>query len=334
MKEAMFYNKQEGDKVQCLLCPHECVIEKGKSGNCRVRANHNGSLITENYGKISGFHSDPIEKKPLYHYYPGRSILSIGSVGCNLHCKFCQNHEIAQTGVENIRLRELSPDSIVNDAMRLKDNLGIAYTYNEPLVYYEFMRDTALLNKQYGFKNVMVTNGFFMSDPLERMFHFIDAFSVDLKAFTEDFYKKVTLSGLKPVMDSLKRIARSESFFEITNLIVPGLNDKSEDFTEMIKWISGELGENTVLHLSRYFPRYKLSIPPTSSEKISELFEIASNHLNYVYIGNLMTSNGQNTYCPECANSVIERDGYYVRTKGLDINGSCSKCKHRIIEHH
>ena len=196
MKEAMFYTKLDGNKVLCQLCPHECIVEEGKAGNCRVRVNHNGSLVSENYGKISGFHSDPIEKKPLYHYYPGKSILSIGSVGCNLHCRFCQNHEIAQTGVGGINLKELSPDSIVNDAMRLKDNLGIAYTYNEPLVYYEFMRDTALLAKQYGLKNVMVTNGFFMPEPLERMFHFVDAFSIDLKAFTEDFYKKVTLSGL------------------------------------------------------------------------------------------------------------------------------------------
>jgi len=333
VKEAMFYTKLEGNKVQCKLCPHECIIEEGKLGNCRVRANQSGQLISENYGKISGFHSDPIEKKPLYHYYPGKSILSIGSVGCNLHCKFCQNHEIAQTSVKGINLRELSPDSIVNDAMRIKNNLGIAYTYNEPLVYYEFMRDTALLSKQYGLKNVMVTNGFFMPEPLERMFHFIDAFSVDLKAFTEAFYKKVTLSGLKPVKDSLKSIARSGIFFEITNLIVPGLNDNPDDFTEMMKWISEELGENTVLHLSRYFPRYKLSVPPTSSEKIKELYDIAANYLNYVYIGNLTTNTGKNTYCPKCKSLVIERDGYFVNKTGMNNNGQCSKCKHLIINH-
>jgi pyruvate formate lyase activating enzyme len=331
--EALFYNKLDDNKVKCMLCPHQCVLENGQTGNCRVRTNKNGVLIADNYGKISSLHSDPIEKKPLYHYYPGKQILSIGSVGCNLHCKFCQNHEIAQVGTEKIRLRELSPDSIVNDAMRLEENLGIAYTYNEPLVYYEFMRDTALLLKQYGLKNVMVTNGFFMQEPLQRMFHFIDAFSVDLKAFTENFYKKITLSGLKPVKETLKRIAASGKFFEITNLVVPGLNDDKNDFTEMIKWVNGELGDDTVLHLSRYFPRYKLSIPPTSSEKMTELYEIASEYLNYTYIGNLVTNNGQNTYCPTCKSLVIERNAYNTSTTGLNKEGLCTKCKHKIIEH-
>lgn len=334
MREALFYSKLNEKRVECQLCPHNCQLADGVTGNCRVRTNHNGVLYSDNYGKISGFHADPVEKKPLYHFYPGRPILSIGSVGCNLHCKFCQNHEIAQTGVKNIALRELSPDSIVNDAMRLKNNVGIAYTYNEPLVYYEFMRDTSLLLRQYGLKNVMVTNGFFNPEPLERMLNFIDAFSVDLKAFSDDFYKKITKSGLDPVKATLKRIRNSGSFMEITNLIIPGLNDDIQQFTEMIKWIKGELGENTVLHLSKYFPRYKLSIPPTREEKMNELFNVASEHLNYVYIGNLTTLKGQNTYCHICKNLLIERNGYEVNIVGIDNEGSCSSCSHKIIEHH
>jgi pyruvate formate lyase activating enzyme len=333
MKEAMFYIGLSEKKVQCTLCPHQCIIEDGNTGNCRVRTNYDGSLIAKNYGKITGFHSDPIEKKPLYHYYPGKHILSIGSVGCNLHCKFCQNYEIAQTGVNGSRMRELSPDSIVNDAMRLKNNIGIAYTYNEPLVFYEFMRDTALLCKQYGLKNVMVTNGFFMQEPLKRMLHFIDAFSIDLKAFTEDFYKKTTFSELRPVKEALKSIADFGKFFEITNLVIPGLNDDILEFTEMMKWISGELGEDIVLHLSRYFPKYKLSVPPTPTEKILELFEIANEYLDYVYIGNMSTAEGQNTKCPICQTLVIERNGYHTSTIGLDENGNCAKCKHKIVEH-
>ncbi|MDF1547412.1 MAG: AmmeMemoRadiSam system radical SAM enzyme [Bacteroidales bacterium] len=333
MREALFYCKEEDDMVRCELCPHLCLINKGKAGNCRVRVNHNGTLIAENYGKISGFHADPIEKKPLYHYYPGKSILSIGSVGCNLHCKFCQNYEIAQSGVKGIQLKELSPDSIVNDAMRLKNNIGIAYTYNEPFIFYEFMRDTALLAKQYDLKNVMVTNGFFMEGPLESMLNFIDAFSVDLKAFTEEFYKKITKSILEPIKKNLIKINNSGKFLEITNLIIPGLNDDENHFVEMIKWIKNELGENTVLHLSRYFPRYKLSVPATSSEKMTNFYNIAAEHLNYVYIGNLLTLNGQNTHCSKCNNVVISRNGYAVNTEGLDQNGQCLICRNKIIEH-
>ena len=334
MKEALFYSKLEENQVKCELCPHYCVIYDGKTGNCKVRTNFKGILFAENYGKISGFHSDPIEKKPLYHYYPGKSILSMGSVGCNLHCKFCQNHDIAQTGVHGIQLRDLSPDSIVNDALRLKDNIGIAYTYNEPLVFYEFMRDTALLAKQYNLKNVMVTNGFFLPEPLERILLFIDAFSVDLKAFTEDFYEKITFASLHPVLKSLKRIKSSGKLLEITNLVVPSLNDDTSHFTEMMKWIKDELGENTVLHLSRYFPRYKLSIQATAAEKLTELYEIACSYLNYVYVGNLITNIGQNTYCPHCKNIAIERQGYFVNLEGIDKQGHCIKCNHKIIEHH
>lgn len=333
MKEALFYKKLENEKVQCTLCPHQCILNKEVSGNCRVRTNKNGQLYSENYGKISGFHSDPIEKKPLYHFYPGQKILSIGSVGCNLHCKFCQNYEISQSGVKDIITKELSPDSIVNDAMRMEENIGIAFTYNEPLVFYEFMRDAALLSKQYKLKNVMVTNGYFEQEPLERMLTFIHAFSVDLKAFTENFYKKMTLSGLDPVKQALKTISRSQSHLEVTNLIIPGENDKIETFTEMIKWYAGELGENTALHLSRYFPRYKLAVPPTSTSKMLELHSIASEYLNYVYLGNVVTETGNDTICPECKNLLIKREAYYTKMIGLTNDGKCQNCEHLVIDH-
>lgn len=333
MKEALFYEKLEDEKVQCKLCPHLCILNEGLSGNCRVRTNKNGQLYSENYGKISGFHADPIEKKPLYHFFPGKKILSIGSVGCNLHCKFCQNYDISQSGIKDIITKELSPDSIVNDAMRMEDNIGIAYTYNEPLVFYEFMRDTALLAKQYKLKNVMVTNGYFEPEPLEKMLIFIDAFSLDLKAFTENFYKKMTLSGLEPVKRSLKTISRSKSFLEVTNLIIPGENDHIETFKEMIKWYAGELGENTVLHLSRYFPRYKLATPPTPTSKILELYNIASEHLNYVYLGNMITNKGSNTICPKCNKTLIEREAYHTKIIGLTKDGKCQNCSHSVIDY-
>jgi len=333
MKEALFYSKLDRNKVKCELCPHLCIINEGKTGNCKVRSNIKGNLISENYGKISGYHLDPVEKKPLYHYYPGKSILSIGSVGCNLHCKFCQNHEIAQIGVNGISLKELSPDSIVNEAARRQNNIGIAYTYNEPLVFYEFMRDTALLAKQMELKNVMVTNGFFLPEPLERMFHFIDAFSVDLKAFTDNFYNKITFSGLKPVKESLIEIKKAGKHFEITNLIIPGLNDNQEDFISMLEWIQMELGEETILHLSRYFPRYKLTNPPTPEIKIEEFYNIAVKYLKFVYMGNLQSKTGQNTYCPFCKTLIISRNYYQVNIEKMGHGGFCPKCNEKVLDY-
>ena len=331
--EAKFYNITDNGKVQCTLCPHNCVLTEGKSGICRVRTAKNGKLITENYGKISGYHFDPIEKKPLYHFYPGKDILSIGSVGCNLHCRFCQNHEIAQTGVHNYGyLRELSGGAIVNAALRQENNIGIAYTYNEPLVFYEFMRDTALNAKQNGLKNVMVTNGFINPEPLQSLLSFIDAFSVDLKAFTDEFYKKITSSRLNPVMKTLKSIKKSGKLLEVTNLIIPTLNDNEQKFKEMVLWIKNELGKDTVLHISRYYPMYQMNIEATPSKTLLKLFDIASDHLNFVYIGNLPTVKGQNTYCPDCGKQVIERSGYYTKITGLDNKGVCTHCGKKVIK--
>lgn len=333
MREALFYSKLEDNKVKCELCPHNCILSENASGNCKVRSNRNGTLISENYGRISGYHLDPVEKKPLYHFYPGKYILSVGSYGCNMHCKFCQNYEISQCGIDSNKTNILSPDSIVNDALRKQDNIGIAYTYNEPLVFYEFMRDTSLLAKQYKMKNVMVSNGFYNQEPLNRMFSFIDAFSIDLKAFTEEFYKKYTYSGLEAVKNSLIQIRKSGKHLEITNLIVPDLNDQNQEFVEMIKWIKNELGEETILHLSRYFPRYKLNHPPTPEKTLKEFYEIARREIKYVYIGNIPGNEGQNTFCPSCNQLLINRNGYYIEKVGLSKDGVCEKCKTKVFEY-
>jgi pyruvate formate lyase activating enzyme len=332
MKEALFYIKLENLDVKCELCPHNCILENGKIGNCKVRKNVNGTLLSENYGKLSGYHLDPIEKKPLYHFYPGKMILSVGSFGCNMHCKFCQNYEISQCDANINRSLELSPDSVVNDALRKKDNIGIAYTYNEPLVFYEFMKDSALLAKQYELKNVMVSNAYFNPAPLEKLIVFIDAFSIDLKAFTDEFYTKYTFSGIEAVKDSLIKIRKSGKHLEITNLVIPELNDDTEKFREMIYWIKNELGKETILHLSRYFPRYKMKIPPTSEKKLEEFYDIANESLDYVYIGNMTGNKGQNTYCPSCKELLISRSGYQIKIEGLNADGSCEKCKTKIIE--
>ncbi len=230
-------------------------------------------------------------------------------------------------------LKELLPGAIVNAALRQENNIGIAYTYNEPLVFFEFMKDVALNAKQNGLKNVMVTNGFIKPEPLESLVKFIDAFSVDLKAFTDVFYKRITLSKLNPVLESLKNIKKSGKFLEITNLVIPTLNDDKKKFEDMVKWISEELGKDTVLHISRYHPMYKMSIESTAPDTLFSLFEIANKYLDFVYLGNLHSAKGQNTYCPGCKKMVIERSGYYTKTNGLDENGDCIYCKTKVIEH-
>ena len=335
MMDALYYTKLDNHKVQCNLCPHNCVVDNGKQGICKVRVNKSGSLVSENYGQITGYHFDPVEKKPLYHFYPGKEILSIGSVGCNLDCQFCQNHEIAQTGVSDYyHLKELSPGAVVNTALRQKNNIGIAYTYNEPLVFFEFMKDTALNAKQNGLKNVMVTNGFINQKPLESLLRFIDAFSVDLKAFTDGFYKKVTFSRLKPVLENLKTIKKSGRLLEITNLVIPTLNDNEETFKEMVLWIANELGKDTVLHISRYHPMYKMNIESTGAQKLFSLYKIAGEYLDFVYLGNIHTEKGQNTYCPNCKKAVIIRTGYSTETTGIDSKGNCIYCNTKVIEHY
>ena len=332
VKEALFYKRQYGEEIQCTLCPHNCVIKAGRRGVCRVRKNVEGKLVSENYGKICSTHFDPIEKKPLYHYFPGKIIFSVGSLGCNLHCKFCQNWEISQTGVkEYMPLPDSSPENIVSLALKQKDNFGIAYTYNEPIVWYEFMLDTAKLAHAKGLKNVMVTNGFINPEPLKALIPFIDAFSVDLKAITEEFYKNYTLSILNPVLDSIKMIKEAGKHIEITNLVITETNDEVREFMKMTEWIATNIGDDTVLHISRYFPMYKMNKPSTSVSKLLDLYEIAKRRLKYVYIGNVRTGEGQDTVCPKCGKVVISRMGYLTEASGLDKYGSCSGCGEKIL---
>ena len=332
MKEAAFYKKLDTDKIECLLCPHECIINEGKMGICHVRKNVEGKLISENYGQVCSLHFDPIEKKPLYHFYPGSTIYSVGSVGCNLHCRFCQNCEISQTSVEDFPfLKKYSPTEIVTNAMRQKGNIGIAYTYNEPIVWFEFMLDIAKLARKEGLKNVMVTNGFINPEPLMELIQVIDAFSVDLKAFNDDFYRKITSSKLAPVLESLKTLKRNNKHFEITNLVITTENDNIREFSEMINWISSELGKETVLHISRYHPMYKMTNPATSVRKLMEFYNIAKEKLDFVYLGNVLTKEGQNTYCPSCGHLLVERLGYTIKKTGMDNEGNCCDCSATVF---
>jgi pyruvate formate lyase activating enzyme len=334
MSEAKYYQIISKDSLRCNLCPHYCNLEEGERGKCGVRKNINGKLIAENYGVISSVHLDPIEKKPLYHYYPSSSILSVGSVGCNLSCSFCQNCDISQTTVDDYPwLRHHSVQQVLSYNDQYSENLGIAYTYNEPSVYFEFMLDLARESHKQGLKNVMVSNGYIASEPLSELLELIDAFNIDLKAFNNEFYRKFTDARLKPVKDNLIAIKKGGKHLEITNLVIPTLNDNEKEFEDMVNWICNELGEHTVLHLSRYFPAYRLQYPPTPTETIARLFEISKTYLPYTYTGNLNFTPGQNTMCHKCGSLLIERkSGYSTDVKGLDDQGKCLSCKTQILK--
>lgn len=325
--QASFYSSENG-RVHCHLCPHHCVLKDGQTGKCRVRRNVNGTLQVETYGRLAAIHLDPIEKKPLYHFYPGSNILSIGSVGCNMRCKFCQNCDISQVGVNGIvPLEEYSVDRIVEVAHSMKDNIGIAFTYNEPTISYEFMVDVAQASHLLGLKNVMVTNGYIEIDPLQNLLPFIDAFNVDLKAFNDIFYRKITNSHLEPVKQTLTVLRDAHKHFEITNLIIPGHNDSIEEFKLMLDWIHHKLGKETILHLSRYFPQYQLSKPATPDFVLQRFYEIACKKLDYVYLGNVNDKMpGHDTVCKQCNTILIKRTSRKIDVTNLTAEGHCVNC--------
>jgi pyruvate formate lyase activating enzyme len=331
--EGLFYSKINNDKVICTLCPYNCKISDGKYGVCKVRKNVNGILISENYGLISSLGFDPIEKKPLYHFYPGKEILSIGSIGCNLQCQFCQNYSISQTAVADFRKNctTYTPEQIRDIALSHSANIGIAFTYNEPTIFFEFMLDTAKISKSAGLKNVMVTNGFINPEPLELLNNYIDAYNVDLKSFNDIFYKNYTKSNLEPVKETLINIMKAGKHLEITNLIIPTLNDSEVEFETMCQWIASNLGKEVVLHISRYFPIYKMAIEQTSIEQMILLYSIAKKYLNFVYLGNVLLDEGNNTYCNSCKELLISRKGYFTKIVSVDKSGNCSKCGNKVL---
>ena len=332
MVKARFYESRTNDAVQCRLCPHECRIAAGERGECAVRRNIDGILYSENYGLVSSIHVDPVEKKPLYHFHPGSRILSLGSIGCNFRCNFCQNCEISQTTVDEYRFAQLrSPEYIVDLAAGTAESIGLAFTYNEPVVYYEFMVDTARICREKGLKTAMITNGYVLQEPLETLFPLIDAFNVDLKSFSEQFYKTVAGGHLRFVKENLLRIRKSGCHLEVTNLLIPSLNDDLRQFREMVRWIARELGRDTVLHISRYFPAFKSTVQKTSLNLLFNFYREASEHLAYVYLGNVTGSESQNTICSNCGKMAMSRFGYFVQCGGLDTLGNCRYCGHKIV---
>jgi pyruvate formate lyase activating enzyme len=334
MNEAQFYTKSDDSLVHCKLCPRICTIEPGRFGNCHARRNRSGVLSSEVFGKLAAVNLDPVEKKPLYHFYPGREILSVGTTGCNLHCVFCQNHTLSQCDNRKpVLFKNMTPEELAAHSLKTKKNLGVAFTYNEPVINFEFMVKTAERVKENGQKTVMVSNGYINREPLEVLLQNIDAFNIDLKAFNESFYKKYSKATLEPVIETIKKISQSGKHLEITNLVIPTLNDDDDEFEEMCDWILHETGKDTVLHLSRFFPRFELDQYPTPPETLFRLFDIAKSKLNYVYIGNLATEIHSSTFCPNCKQLLIERTYYHTKLKDLNPEGKCKKCGTKVIEY-
>jgi pyruvate formate lyase activating enzyme len=320
MHEAMYYEKLDQGRVRCRLCPHRCTIGPDQAGICRQRVNEDGTLVSRIYGRVTSVAMDPIEKKPLYHFHPGRQVLSIGTNGCNLSCRHCQNWNISQ---EDGHTQEVPPEAAVRMAVE-HQSFAIAYTYNEPLIWYEYVLDTARLAHREGLKNVLVSNGFVEPEPLAELLPFIDAMNLDIKAIRDPFYRKVCGAWLAPVLETAKA-ARRATHLEITNLVIPTHNDSDAELTELADWIAGELGPDTPTHLSAYFPRYRLKAPPTSGELLQHAYDIFSERLQHVYLGNVVMREGTDTVCPGCGALLIRRQGYHIESLGLDGN-RCTAC--------
>ncbi|NOZ21361.1 MAG: AmmeMemoRadiSam system radical SAM enzyme [Planctomycetes bacterium] len=320
MKEALYYEKLGEKKVRCGLCPQFCRIEDGKTGFCRGRRNREGTLYAETYGKCTSIAMDPIEKKPLYHFHPGTHILSLGTLGCNFACDFCQNWQISQAAPP---LQDIRSTDAVNTAQR-ENSIGIAYTYNEPLIWYEFVLDTAKLVHEKGMKNVLVTNGYINPDPLEKLLPLIDAMNIDIKSINPTFYKERCKGKLGPVQATAKRAVES-CHVEITNLIIPEHNDSKLELGMLADWISENLGEDVPVHLSAYSPRHKLQAKPTNGETLTRAYKIFKERLNYVYVGNMLLSVGAETNCRQCGATLIARRGYQISIRNLS-EGKCGVC--------
>ena len=322
-KEALFYEKQ-GDKITCKLCPHSCVIPAGKHGKCNVRTNREGKLYTINYGEMTSAARDPIEKKPLYHFKPGSNILSVGSFGCNFTCGFCQNHSISQG---KARSEYIPPEKLVEMCKGLEDNIGIAFTYNEPSIWYEYIYNASKLLKETlkDIKIVLVTNGYIKEEPLRMLLPYVDAMNIDLKAFNNKYYKDICGGSVTPVMDTIK-IASKECHVEVTTLLVSGENDSSEEVAELASFLAS-VNKDIPLHLSRYYPNYKMDNPATKIEVMLEDRDIAKEYLNYVYLGNVAGTDNS-TYCPQCSYKLVERDGYHVHVN--TSSSICPKCGYKI----
>lgn len=330
MKEAKYYRipNEKEKKLQCNLCPHNCLLKENQLGKCLARKNINGKLYSLTYEIVSSIAMDPIEKKPLYHFYPGKTILSIGSYGCNFKCGFCQNWEISQSSLEENFIQKISSQQLLEIAKKYKDNIGISYTYNEPLINFEFVLETSKIFHQEGYKNVLVTNGFINKEPLLELIPYIDAANIDLKSFNPNFYKQICDGNLNFVLQTIEIMFKKNKHIEITTLVIPNHNDSEKEIAEIINYVSN-LSKEIPLHFSKYYPMYKFQEEPTSLEILIKYYELAKQKLHYVYLGNILDEKYNSTYCPKCGNVIIERRGYNIKFLNLK-NTECKNCKEKI----
>jgi len=306
-------------------------LGNGDRGDCRARMNIDGKLQTLVYGKACAVHVDPIEKKPLFHYLPGSNSFSIATAGCNLHCMYCQNWEISQREPENTRNFDLSPEQVVQQAKETNSRT-IAYTYSEPVIFFEYAADTARLAHENGILNVWVTAAYINPEPLSEAVSFVDAANIDLKGITDKFYRTMSKGTLQPVLDAIKIMKEKGVWVELTNLIVPTYNDTTEDFSRLCDWVINNVGPEVPMHFSRFWPTFQLkNLPPTPEEVLTTARNTAiAKGIHYAYVGNVPGHDGNNTYCPVCKNMVIERRGYMILSYNLDEGGGCKFCNHAI----
>jgi pyruvate formate lyase activating enzyme len=319
-----FQESLVGGLVRCLICPHECTIAPGRTGICLCRKNFEGTLRPINYGRVAAAAMDPMEKKPLYHFFPGSTIYSIGTWGCNFKCDFCQNWNISQQAAAT---EYVAPEQAVRAALEQK-SIGIAYTYNEPTIWFEYVRDTATLARAAGLKNVLVTNGYVNAAPLDRLLELVDAMNIDIKGFTEEFYQRRLRGRLSPVLETAVRAAK-RCHVETTTLVIPGQNDSPEEITELRDWIYEHLGPDSPTHVSAYVPRYKSKEPATSADTLLRVCQILAGKLHFVYVGNIVAGDLSDTRCYNCGATAVRRAGYHVKADGLR-DGACAGCGQKL----
>ena len=321
--EALFYEKLEDGRVRCRLCPNLCVVKDGSSGRCMVRKNESGRLFTLSYGNTVTAAMDPIEKKPLYHFMPGSPILSIGPNGCTLTCDHCQNWRISQ---EEAQVRYISPEELV-DLGGQDGSIGVAFTYTEPLIWFEYLLDALPLLADAGLKSVLVTNGYLNEEPARRIVPLVDAFNIDLKSFDDSFYRQYCGGSIAPVKAFIE-LAAEHAHIEVTCLVIPGLNDTKEEIGKMARWLAG-ISREIPLHLSRFFPRFRMDDrPPTPQETLEMAYGAAREYLDYVYVGNIFIEGTENTACPSCGTVAVLRSGYSAELRAA--GGKCASCGHYI----
>ncbi|RME30382.1 MAG: AmmeMemoRadiSam system radical SAM enzyme [Candidatus Zixiibacteriota bacterium] len=320
MKEAAYYETLPDKKVVCHLCPAECRLREGQHGICRSRFNRDGRLMTDTYGELVALAVDPIEKKPLYHFYPGSVILSTGPNACNLRCDFCQNWNISQEKAPTVTF---TAEKLVAAAVE-HDSIGVAFTYSEPLMWYEYLLDVAPVLREQGLKVVLVTNGYINPEPLEKLLPWVDAMNIDLKAINRRFYGRICKAKLEPVLATIRRVAAADTHLELTNLLIPGENDSEQEIRALVDFVAS-LSDMIPLHFSAYHPAYHSDRPPTDTATMLRARQLALEKLKYVYLGNVAIAEGANTYCPACGKLLIERNWYHTRVVGL-ADSRCAAC--------